>query len=174
MDPSFGFDLKDCKLSGCTYIKDVDDTVSSSAAKLFGTCKQLRCKIRGAFITHIDGNPVFSTVQAQDKLKDLFEQFLKAKDQGVAKDISFEITFAAEDKLKGKQLKRVIGDYHFLLPGTMKQIKAKVSEDAPTVNDVTTKLDNRTERFKLGMPIFKEFDKVEHKGKIIGYNSRTA
>ena len=97
LDPSFGFELKYCKLSGCTYIKDVNDTVSSSAAKLFGTCKQSRCKLRGAFITHIDGNPVFSTAQAQDKLKALFEQFLKAKDQGVAKYFYFEITFAAED-----------------------------------------------------------------------------
>ena len=168
LDPSFGFDLKDCKLSGCTYIKDVDDTVSSSAAKLFGTCKQSRCKLCGAFITHIDGNPVFSTAQAQDKLKALFEKFLKAK----AKDFSFEITFAVEDKLKGKQLKRSIDDYHFLLPGTTKQIKAKLSEDASTANSVTTKLDDRTEQFKLGMPIFKEFDKVKHKGKIIGYNSQ--
>ena len=51
-------------------------------------------------ITHIDGNPVFSTAQAQDKPKYLFALFLKAMDQGVAKD-----TFAAEDK-QLKQLKR--------------------------------------------------------------------
>ena len=62
----------------------------------------------------------------------MFEKFLKAKDQGVDKDFSFQITFVAEDKLKGKQLKRAIDDYHLLLPGTTKQIKAKVSEDSPT------------------------------------------
>ena len=89
----------------------------------------------------------------------------------MTKDFSFEITFAAEDKLKGKQLKRAIDDYHFLLPGTTKRIKSKVSEDAPTANNVTTKLDDRTERFKLGMPIFKEFDKNGNKGNIIGYDS---
>ena len=114
----------------------------------------------------------FQTAQAQDKLKDLFEQFIKAKDQGVAKDFSFEITFAAEDKLKGKQSKCAINNYHFLLPGITKQIKAKVSDNAPTANNVTPKLDDRLEKFKIGMPIFKEFDKVEHKGKIIGYDSR--
>ena len=103
-DTSFGFDLKDYKLSGCMYIKDVDDTMSSCAAKSFGTSKQSRQKIWGTFITKIDGNWVFSTAQAQDKLKSLFEEFLKAKDQGVDKFFSFEITFAAEDKLKGKQL----------------------------------------------------------------------
>lgn len=38
-DVSFGFDFKDCKLSGWMYVQDIDDTVSSSAAKSFGTCK---------------------------------------------------------------------------------------------------------------------------------------
>ena len=47
-DASFGFDLQDCELSGCTYIKDVNDTVSSSAAKSFGTCKQSRQKLHSA------------------------------------------------------------------------------------------------------------------------------
>ena len=38
-DALFGFDLSNCELSGCTYIKNVDNTKSSSAAKSFGTCK---------------------------------------------------------------------------------------------------------------------------------------
>ena len=53
-------------------------------------------------ITHIDGHPVFSTAQAHDKPKDFFAPFLKTKDQGKAKDFSFEITFSAEDKIKLK------------------------------------------------------------------------
>ena len=71
-DFSFGFDLKDCELSGRTYIKDINDTATSSAAWLFGTCKRLRSKICGAFLTHIDGDPVFSTAQAHAKLQALF------------------------------------------------------------------------------------------------------
>ena len=45
---------------------------------------------------------------------------MKAKDQGVSTDFLFQITFDPEDKLKGKQLKRAIYDYYFLLPGTTK------------------------------------------------------
>ena len=43
----FWFNLKDYKLSSCTYVQDVDDMVSSSAAKFFGTCKQLQKKMHG-------------------------------------------------------------------------------------------------------------------------------
>ena len=84
----------------------------------------------------------------------------------------FEITFASEDKLKSKQVKYAIDDYHNLLPGTTKWIKSKESENAPTENNVTIELDDWSERFPVGMPVYKEFDKVEHKGKIIGYDSR--
>ena len=146
--------------------------MSSHYAKSFGTCKHLQWKLFGALLTHIDGDPVFTTVQAWDNLKGLYEQFVKAKDQGVDKDFLFEITFAVEDRPKGKKLKRAIDNYHFLLPGTIKRIKLKVSEDAPTANDVTLKLDHRLEQFKIGIPVFKEFNKVEHKGKVIGYDSQ--
>ena len=60
----------------------------------------------------------------------------------MAQDFLFEITFTSEDKLKGKQLKCAIDDYHHLLPGTTKQIKSKAAEDAPTENDVTIELDD--------------------------------
>ena len=109
--------MKDYELSGCTYIKDAEDTVTFSAAKSFGTCKRSQTKLRGAFLTHFDGDPIFSTAQAHAKLEALFEQFLKAKDQGVAADFLFKITFAPEDKLKEKQLKQAIEDYHFFASG---------------------------------------------------------
>ena len=49
-----------------------------------------------------------------------------------------------------------IDNYHFLLPGTIKQIKLKVSKDVPSANnDVTLKLDDRSKQYKIGMPIFK-------------------
>ena len=58
---------------GRTYIKDLFDTKSSSAAKVFGNTKRSRRKLRGAFITHIDGTPVFSTAQAQAKFASLYK-----------------------------------------------------------------------------------------------------
>ena len=99
----------------------------------------------------------------------LYEQFVKSKDQGMDKDFSFN--FASEDKLKGNQLKRA-DYYHYLLPGTTKRIKSKVSDNAPTLNNVTLELDDISEQFKIGMLVFKKFDKVEHKGKFIGYDSQ--
>ena len=95
-----------------------------------------------------------------------------AKYQRVAKDFLFKITFTAEDKLKGKQLKHAIYYYHYLLPGTTKQIKSKEAENAPTENNVTIELDDQSERFPVGMPVYKEFNKVEHKGNIISYDSQ--
>lgn len=39
-DQYFGFDLKDCKISGYIYVQYIDDMMSSSATKSFTTCKQ--------------------------------------------------------------------------------------------------------------------------------------
>lgn len=108
----------DCELTDCTYIQDLDDTVSSSATKYFGTCKRSQKNFCGAFITHIYCDPVFSTAQATDKLKALYEQFLKAKNQGMADNFLFKITW--DYKFKGKQLKQVIDDYQFFTHGTTK------------------------------------------------------
>ena len=125
----------------------------SSAAKSFGTCQRLWKKLCGAFLSHIDGDPVFSTSQSSNKLKAFHEQFLKAKDQGVDQNFLLEINFAPKDKLKGELLKHAIDDYHFLLLGTTKQIKSKVSDDSPETNDVTLKLDDRLKRFKIDMQV---------------------
>ena len=43
----------------------------------------------------------------------------------MATEFSFKITFAREEQLKGKKLKRAIDNYYFLTPGTTKQIKSK-------------------------------------------------
>ena len=43
----------------------------------------------------------------------------------MSKQFLFEITFAREEQLQGKKLKKAIDDYHFLTPGTTKQIKLK-------------------------------------------------
>lgn len=43
---SFGFELKDDKLLGHTYISNIKDTVSSSASKSFGDIKRSRKKLQ--------------------------------------------------------------------------------------------------------------------------------
>ena len=167
-DDSFGFKLQDDDLYGRTYIKDLNDTKSSSAAKVFGDTKRSRRKLRGAFITHIDGAPVFSTSQAQAKFASLYEDWKQAKKQGVADDFSFEITFAREEKLTGKKLKRAIDDYHFLTPGTTKRIKSKdVSSEE---DEIDTDVDDGSERFKIGFKIYKLFDGIPYKGTVVGYD----
>ena len=95
-DPLFSFKLKDCELTGYTYVQDIDDTVLYSEAKYFSTYKRFHKKLCGDFITHVDGDPVFSTAQAADILKTLYEQLIKAKDQVVADN--FVITFNYKDK----------------------------------------------------------------------------
>ena len=121
-DSSFGFQLQDDDLYGRTYVKELSDTKSSTAAKVFGNIKNSRNKLRGAFITHIDGVPVFSTTQATAQLTLLYDQWKKAKEQGVAQDFSFEITFAREAQLQGKKLKQAIDDHHNLIPETTKAV----------------------------------------------------
>ena len=64
-------DLQSSTLYLCIFI---NDNVSSSAEKSFGSCKQSGKKLCGAFITHINSDPVISTDQAHDKLKQLYEQ----------------------------------------------------------------------------------------------------
>ena len=61
-DSSFGFKLQDDDLFGRSYIKEIFDNKSSSAAKVFGNITRSRPKLRGAFITHVNGVPVFSTI----------------------------------------------------------------------------------------------------------------
>ena len=64
-DDSFGFQLASDDLTGCTYVKELVDSVSSTATKAFKTlessCKHL-CRV---YITHIDNFPMFSTAQAK-------------------------------------------------------------------------------------------------------------
>ena len=84
----------------------------------------------------------------------------------------FEITFACKGKLTGKQLKQTIDDYHFLTPGITKWIKSKVPNEAPEENEVSNELYDHLDWFKIELPVYKAFDNIEHKGKIIGYDSK--
>ena len=140
-DSAFEFELKDDEFYGCTYICDIKDTFSSGGAKSFGTCKHSCDKFWVAYITHINNDPVISTAQAVNKLKSMYEQFLKDNDQGVGNGTRFFICYHLCKKtalyLQGKrqELKSVIHYSHFLASGTTKTIKSKVVEDVDEVNE---------------------------------------
>ena len=170
-DETFGFNFANDNLTGHTYVQEIDDSVSSTAAKAFNNnIKSSRKKLSGVYITHINDVPVFSTAQAQTQVQMLYEQFKKAQEHEMEKDFKFKITFSCDEYLQGKKLKRVIDDYHHLTPGTTERIKSKTTNND---NDgICMDLNDRSKRFKIVFPIFKVFDNVEYKGKIIGYNSK--
>ena len=64
-DDSFGFQLTSDNLTRCIYVKEVTDSVSSTAAKAFKTLETSRNCLCGVYITHIYNVPVFSTGQAK-------------------------------------------------------------------------------------------------------------
>ena len=52
-DDSFGFQLASDNLTGRTYVKEVTDSVSSTAAKAFKTLETSCNCLCGVYITHI-------------------------------------------------------------------------------------------------------------------------
>ena len=85
-DASFGLKLQDDDIFGRTYIKELSNTKSLSAAKIFSNVKRSFNKLRGAFITHINGVLVFFTTQSTEQLTLIFDQWKTAKEQGVEQD----------------------------------------------------------------------------------------
>ena len=82
----------------------------------------------------------------------------------------FSITFAPERPITGKKLRHASDYYHHFSPGTTKKIKSKhVEEPADAMADV----DDTSTRFHVGTVVFKVFRKVEHRGKVTGYNPVT-
>ena len=125
--------------------------------------------MKGSFITHIDGDPVFNTKDATKKLEKLYSEYL-SQDQGVAgkkQNFSFSVTFAPEDKLLGNKLKKAINEYNGHTPGTTKTIKSK-PEELPDMADV----DDDSDRFITGTKVFKVFNDVEYKGTVTGYDHK--
>ena len=98
-DDSFGFQLASDNLTGCTYVKEVTDGVSSTVVKAFKTLESSCKQLCGAYITHINNVPVFLTAQAKTQLQMLYEQFKQQQEQGVEKDFKFKITFSCEKSL---------------------------------------------------------------------------
>ena len=113
---------------------------------------------------------MFSTAQATEQLRSIFEQWTKAKAHGGdGSKFSFEITFACKPQLQGKKLKQAIDDFHFLAPGTTKNTKSKppVSNEEPDISDV----DDGSKRFEIRFKVYKLFDGVPFTGKVVGYDA---
>lgn len=170
---TFGFKLRDDELFGRTFVEGVNNTKTSSAAHTFGDFKRSHRKFKGAFITHIDGDPVFSTDDATSKLHFLFKKWKEVQQeahvQGVVPQFLFNITFAREEQLQGKKLKKAIDDYHFLTPGTTKRVKSKVSSSEEEESDLED-VDNGLKRFPIGFKVYNLFEGVPFKGKVTGYD----
>ena len=148
--------------------------------------KSSKRNLRGAYITHINGDRVFTVEEATEKLLKLFQQS-KYHDHGgelgdttntnssdpnskSKNNFSFQITYAPERKLTGKRLKRAINGYYDLAPGTTKSIKQKPEEmDEDQMKDV----DDGSERFPTGTKIYKVFNEIEYAGEVTGYDNKS-
>ena len=154
-DPEFGFKFATDNLYRRVFIKNVKK--KSCASSIFKTTKSFNNNMRGAFLTHINNNPVFSEADAVAQLKTL-------QDQGVEK---FSITFAPERPITGKKLKRAIDDYHYFVPGTTKKVKGNHFEEPATDMDA---VDDGSTRYHVGTIVYKVFAKTEYKGTVTGYD----
>lgn len=83
---------------------------------------------------------------------------------------SFSITYAPEQKLTGKRLKRAIDDYYDLSPGTTKSIKQK-PDDMNT--DQMSEVDNGEERYSTGTKVYKVFNGIKYTGEVTGYDHKS-
>ena len=99
---TFGFKLADDELYKRVYVKDIDK--NSCASKIFSTAKATNNKLKGAYITHINGDRVFNVEQATEKLLELYDKH-QSQDHGGVPDnkLKFNFKFAPERKLTGKK-----------------------------------------------------------------------
>ena len=81
----------------------------SSASKLHRDLKPTLRKIGGAFIAHVDGNPVFSSAQVKEPMK-------KCHDRGG----KFNIHFGLEPALDADKSSRAFDDFNPPAPVTSK------------------------------------------------------
>ena len=95
---------------------------------------------------------------------DAVKQLKLLKERGV-KELSN--MFDPERPVTGKKLRHAIDDYCHFTPGTTKKIKSKhVEITADNMVDV----DDTSTGFYVCTVIFKVVGKVEHRGKIVGYD----
>jgi hypothetical protein len=149
-DPTFGFQLGTDELYHRVYVKEI--AAKSCASNIFNNLKASRKRLRGVFITHLNGSPVFSEA-------DVILQLQSIQDQGVKE---FSITFALEKKISGKKLKQAMDNYHRFSPGTTKKIKSRPSSEPP--DDMDT-VDDGSTRYHVGTTVYKTFSDEEFKVK---------
>ena len=157
----FGLTLADDDLMNRTYVKQIKD--KSSAYEALPATR--RSDLRNAFVTHINGDRVFSTEQANKKLDSLYKAYVKEREQGVeAGDFKFHIIFAPELNLTGNKLRKVMDNFQGFKYGTTKRIKSKP--------DPTEIIDDGTARFPFKTKVYKTWDNVEYKGEVQGYDPK--
>ena len=99
--PNFEFSQDDRKTVETAHnFQSIHITSNPESVDIFESINLMIGNKQGAFIAHIHDTPVFSTAQAQAKLALLFEDWKKAKEQGVANNFLFEIIFSCEEQLK--------------------------------------------------------------------------
>ena len=75
--------------------------------------------------------------------------------------------FSPERLITGQKLRHAIDAYHHFTPGTTKKVNSKHTEE-PT--DDMVSVDDDSMCFHVGTVVFKVFGKVEHRGKVVGYD----
>ena len=93
-------ELYNVELYGRVYIEKTDS--NSGVQQVFH--KSTRTKLKVSFITHIEGDPVFSTKDSETKLEQLFiistyHNFMGWQERPTMINLSSLITFAPEKKL---------------------------------------------------------------------------
>lgn len=129
--PQVGMQLATDPLYQRVYVSDFEK--GNSSDKICSSYKATCRKFRGAFITEIQGTPIFSEEDALNRLQEL-------KEQGVRK---FSISFAPERKLDTKTFRRNMNEYHLFAPNTKGFPKRSSSKDEDTeAGRVAMTLDN--------------------------------
>lgn len=166
MNCQFDLKLHDYELYGCVYIDKTKE--KSNTEKAFN--KSTNDKLKGSIITHIDGDPVFSTKDTEKKLEELHQEHLN-QNQGMVgnkkNNLLFFIMFAPQKNLLGEKLKKSMDDYNGYAPKTTKTIKSKPLPDLDLRG-----VDDETTRFPVGTKIFKVFNDVEYKVSVTGYDHK--
>ena len=131
-----GMSIADDSVLQRSYVTDI--AAGSSASKMLATLKQTLRKVKGAYITKIGDDPVFSSADVTVAIK-------KYQDQGG----QFSIAFALEPMMTAKQLKQAHEDFSLMLPPPTKSDEHTSAADAAT----TLNNDDGSQRPPLGTKI---------------------
>ena len=84
------------------------------------TLKSTRRQLKGAYLISVNHHPVFTTEQASKALQTI-------QDEGVYKEI--DMTFAPEQKMSIKDIRKAANDYGLFAPTTKWDDTAAIAED---------------------------------------------